>query len=345
MSRLTVSIAICNYNYGRFLRASVDSALTQSRPALEVLVLDDGSTDDSRAILASYGDRIRTLLQPNTGQRGAYNALYAAARGEIIVFLDSDDRLHDHAQASLVPCFDDPGIVKVHWRLSLIDADGAAVGSVIPRTLDDGELAGRIRSAVFPASAPASGNAYRAATLASLFPLPVDARDRHGADFFCIYGAALLGRVTSIADGPLGDYRVHLAPEGRESFVFGNAATVAEPHKSLNRVHAFAAWVAERVGIDVDLTQIRLGFSTEKLTFAAAVMGEPRYGRRLRAGLRRLPGIVSATRDAGPLFRIAMFIWALLVAVSPRWLALALADHVCNPALRGRRPFLGRLAR
>src|SRR5262245_56700835 len=91
MSEPLVSILINNYNYGRFLAAAVDIALSQRYPSTEVIVVDDGSTDDSRAIMASYGTRIRPVLKENGGQTSAFNAGVAASRGDILCFLDADD--------------------------------------------------------------------------------------------------------------------------------------------------------------------------------------------------------------------------------------------------------------
>ncbi len=86
-----VSILINNYNYGRFLAEAIDSALSQTYSNIEVIVVDDGSTDNSREVIKSYGERIIPILKPNGGQASAFNAGFAASQGEIICFLDSDD--------------------------------------------------------------------------------------------------------------------------------------------------------------------------------------------------------------------------------------------------------------
>lgn len=86
-----VSIAINNYNYARFLPEAIDSALNQTYPHTEVIVVDDGSTDNSREIIASYADKIIPVFKKNGGQASAFNAGFAASRGDIICFLDADD--------------------------------------------------------------------------------------------------------------------------------------------------------------------------------------------------------------------------------------------------------------
>ena len=86
-----VSILINNYNYGQFLRDAIESALAQSYENCEVIVVDDGSTDDSRVVIDEYGDRIISLLQSNSGQATAFNNGFLRSRGDIVCFLDSDD--------------------------------------------------------------------------------------------------------------------------------------------------------------------------------------------------------------------------------------------------------------
>ena len=86
-----VSILINNYNYGRFLAEAIDSTLNQAYSNIEVIVVDDGSTDNSRKIIKSYGNKIIPIIKENGGQASAFNAGFAVSQGEIICFLDSDD--------------------------------------------------------------------------------------------------------------------------------------------------------------------------------------------------------------------------------------------------------------
>jgi glycosyltransferase involved in cell wall biosynthesis len=89
--RPTVSVLIPAYNAGWCVRKAVDSVLAQDWRDFEVIVVNDGSTDDTAAVLAEYGQAIRVIDQPNGGMSNARNAGIRAARGEFIAFLDSDD--------------------------------------------------------------------------------------------------------------------------------------------------------------------------------------------------------------------------------------------------------------
>jgi glycosyltransferase involved in cell wall biosynthesis len=93
MSTPLVSIVVLCHNYGRFLPEAVESALNQDYPNLEVIVIDDGSTDDSLEIASGYGDRVRVLTQENQGLARTCNRGAAEAKGEYFVFLSADDRL------------------------------------------------------------------------------------------------------------------------------------------------------------------------------------------------------------------------------------------------------------
>ena len=86
-----VSVIIPTYNRADTVRRSIDSALEQTYSLIEVIVVDDGSTDATREVLSGYGNRIRAIYQDNGGPSVARNTGVAAARGEFIAFLDSDD--------------------------------------------------------------------------------------------------------------------------------------------------------------------------------------------------------------------------------------------------------------
>jgi len=87
----TVSVVIPCYNAAHFIRETIESALAQTFPPLEVLVIDDGSTDDSAVIAGSIDPRVRVITQPNQGESVARNRGIGEARGEWIALLDADD--------------------------------------------------------------------------------------------------------------------------------------------------------------------------------------------------------------------------------------------------------------
>src|SRR5215207_1739222 len=87
----TVSFVIPNYNHARYLGQAIESALAQTYPNTEVIVVDDGSTDDSRSVAAGFCDRIRYIYQRNAGLSAARNTGVRAALGEYIALLDADD--------------------------------------------------------------------------------------------------------------------------------------------------------------------------------------------------------------------------------------------------------------
>jgi glycosyltransferase involved in cell wall biosynthesis len=204
------SIIISSYNYGRFLAQTIDSALGQTHPDTEVIVVDDGSTDNSRAVLAAYGNRITTVLKDTAGQASALNAGLILSRGDVVLFLDSDDLLLPTAVATAMPHFRDCAVAKVHWPLWEIDEHGKKSGALTPRAaLPEGDL----RQAVLHGGAdgytwpPTSGNAWARRCLDRVFPLP-EAEYRTCPDFYLatlipLYG--LVGRIVA----PQGCWRVH----------------------------------------------------------------------------------------------------------------------------------------
>ncbi|MGQ9686405.1 MAG: glycosyltransferase family 2 protein, partial [Thiobacillaceae bacterium] len=87
----SVSVVIPAYNAAWCVGRAIDSVLAQDYRDFELIVVDDGSTDDTAKVLAAYGDAIHVIGKPNGGMSSARNAGIAAARGEFIAFLDADD--------------------------------------------------------------------------------------------------------------------------------------------------------------------------------------------------------------------------------------------------------------
>jgi len=127
-----LSIVVSSYNYGRFLRTAIDSALAQASDHLQVIVVDDGSTDESIDIIKSYGNSIEPLFQSNQGQIKSCAAGLKRCKHDIVIFLDSDDRLEPFAAAEILALWA-PGTVKVQYALQAIDSKGSLVNTVFPK--------------------------------------------------------------------------------------------------------------------------------------------------------------------------------------------------------------------
>jgi glycosyltransferase involved in cell wall biosynthesis len=86
-----ISVVIPNYNYARFISEAISSVMSQTYKNIEIIVVNNGSTDESLSILRTFGSKIRLIDQQNLGQSGARNSGLKAAKGDLIAFLDADD--------------------------------------------------------------------------------------------------------------------------------------------------------------------------------------------------------------------------------------------------------------
>lgn len=158
-----VSIIIVNYNYGRFLAAAIDSGLGQDYPLCEVIVVDDCSTDNSRAVIGSYGNRVRAVLRgSNGGQTAALNDAWPLACHPILIFLNSDDVLLVHAAATIARVWT-AATMKAQFLLATIDKDGRPLGHIAPKyppNLDTPTIRAELLRAGQCPSTSGSGNAY-----------------------------------------------------------------------------------------------------------------------------------------------------------------------------------------
>lgn len=128
---LTVSVVIPSYNHARYLKECVDSVLMQTPAPLQVIVVDDGSTDGSVSLLQAYGDRITLLQQQRGRQARARNVGLAVARGELVAFLDSDDRYRPGRLAAAVAAFQADDQATLVWSdFCTINADGQPLGGL-----------------------------------------------------------------------------------------------------------------------------------------------------------------------------------------------------------------------
>jgi len=127
MSKPFVSILINNYNYERFVGEAIASALNQTYPRIEVIVVDDGSSDNSRRVIESCGKDVLTVFKENEGQSSTFNAGFARSSGDIICFLDADDLFLPNKVAEIVDAYANEPKGWCFHQLQWVDADARPI--------------------------------------------------------------------------------------------------------------------------------------------------------------------------------------------------------------------------
>jgi len=346
-----ISVCINNYNYERFLRHAIDSALAEQATSdveVEVVVVDDGSTDGSLEVIASYGDRIRAVLTPNGGQAAAFNAGFAVARGDAVLFLDADDVLLPGVCDALADAFAaDPRPVKVQVRMAVIDADGIPTGQLIPGRphphgpLDLREHVRRFRSYPWP---PSSANAFDADALREVLPIP-EPEYRGSCDTYLSELLPYLGLVTNLDLIGVG-YRSHSSND-----YFGTAVEVTWLHTQMRRLvdnHQRAVDLAARLGrpgppLDplavLDVAFLGLRMASIRLDRVHHPFPDDRPHRLASAGVRAsLTNPYLSGRD-----RVIRSVWFVLTGFLPQRAAVAVVRRfVPDTPLRLRPAWLRR---
>jgi glycosyltransferase involved in cell wall biosynthesis len=332
-----VSIVINNYNYSRFLGLAVDSALAQDYENVEVVVVDDGSTDNSREIISGYGSRVASVLKENGGQASAFNSGFAASHGEIIVFLDADDLVYPWAARRIVGAWR-PGLAKAQYGLTLIGADGRPLGAEMSfRPVPSAEVRRRLVEDFFTDSPPTSGNAFDRRVLAKLLPMP-EAEWRIAADTYLLMLCVFLGDVLSI-ESSLACYRVH----GCNRWGAG-ACDLPKVRSWLRRdISAFAALRASPL-LPVPLRHDWLLRSPQHVSRRVMSLRMDAAGHPFRDD--RLLSITASGVKASLIYdhfalrkRIAYAIWMVLLALAPLSIASAMFRlKYAAAAARGRLP-------
>jgi len=333
-----LDIVVNNYNYAEYLRHAVDSALAQTYPETRVIVVDDGSTDESRDIIRSYGNRVLAVLKDNGGQASALNAGLARCTGRYVLFLDADDALAPDAAARIVATFaTDSRLARVHFRQRIMDAEGRDTGALSPPPrlpLARGDLRRQtLRSPFDGAWLPTSGNAFRTAMLRHIAPIPEREYGRLGADWYLVHVSSLLGHVGAI-DDPLGWYRVH----AENGFTKSGASldldhlTQTVHYARLTRGHLHRT--ARRLGIEHDPERMASMCDVANRTLLRRLaVDRPTDDSRL--GLLRLGARASAgRRDIGPVMKTVFLTWLATALLAPRPLVGGLGELFLFPERR-----------
>jgi glycosyltransferase involved in cell wall biosynthesis len=343
--RFAVDIVINNFNYGRFLSAAIESALAQTHNATTIIVVDDGSTDESVDVIRSFGDKVIAVFKENGGQASALNAGFACCAGRAVIFLDADDLLASNVAARVASIFaNNPSLARVQYRMEVIDGRGTRTGIVKPAPhlpLLQGDL--QRHAATFPFDVPwtaTSGNSFSTRVLRRIFPIPEEAF-RLGADWYLLHLTPLLGPVASL-DSVGAYYRVH----GSNNYELAQPAleldhvrqTIAYAEETRPYIETLAAELAiphPRGGIlsvsAIANRLVSLRLEPERHT----VLGDTRArltAAGVRASMRRF--------DVAWPMKALFIAWFITVAVAPRWLARGLSERFL---IQERRQRLNRL--
>jgi glycosyltransferase involved in cell wall biosynthesis len=209
MPRPLVSIIVINFNYAPFLKEAVASALEQAYTPVQVVVVDDGSTDESLTVLDGVSDLVELVSKSQGGHVSAFNAGFAASRGDVVIFLDADDKLYPNCVATVMAVWR-AGLSKVQFRLDTIDAEGVDQHMVFPHypeNLNHAEIHRRLLRYGYYPWPVSSGNAFSRAFITQVTPIPLP-RIFKSPDGYVNKMAPLFGQV-EILNSVLGAYRVH----------------------------------------------------------------------------------------------------------------------------------------
>jgi GT2 family glycosyltransferase len=339
---LVLSVIIPNHNYAKYVGTAITSALDVRWPKVEVIVVDDGSTDASLEVIGAFASRITLIKQPNAGQMRSCVNGFRHSTGHVIIFLDSDDALHPEVMNEIAAVWSDKAS-KFQFQMRAIDADGKPTGNILPQYFvaptpqQIREWA--VTAGVYP-SPPGSGNAYPREVVDRVFNFKTDFVDR-APDSYLVTAAPVLGDVITIPK-PLVDYRVHGTNHG-----------------------AFLQLEDSRFAREVDVTRRRFGLFREiaastGLTVAPEALSRNMLFLCLRAASYALrPDCHPIAKDsAGRVIadvsralaypqgfswsqRASLFFWAIGVMTGPRRISRALVSWRYAPTSR---PLLMRLA-
>jgi hypothetical protein len=198
------SILIPTYQAAATVGASIESALAQVHPAHEVIVIDDGSTDDLDTALGPFDDRIELVRKENGGGASALNAGAEAASGEFVAILDADDAYDPHRIEALA------GLARARPDLDLITTDARFVveGREVGSFLAENPFATRgQRVAIFENCFPGGWPAIRRKRLLEIGGF--DESLRTGYDWDCWIRLLLAGAKAGLVAGPFYEYRLH----------------------------------------------------------------------------------------------------------------------------------------
>jgi glycosyltransferase involved in cell wall biosynthesis len=269
-----LAVIITCFNYASYVGQAIQSVIAQGNDACEIVVIDDGSTDDSWSIIHRSG--ITAFRIPNGGQRAACLYGLAKTRAPFLLFLDADDELLPGALDRILPALD-ANVAKLQFCLTCVDSAGAVLADRYPaldafrgqdRTVND-----ILRSGVYQ-TPPTSGNVFRRDVCDLLHQCDYD----QAVDGVILLAAPFMGEIVSLSDS-LGLYRVH----GRNDSGLGRVPQAATFERDLQRFQSRLKHLRDllrnwRPG--VSLIEPEKTYYFQFLEFCMAILRGVRYGGR-----------------------------------------------------------------
>ncbi len=320
-----VSILIANYNYAPFVGEAIASALAQTHPSVEVIVVDDGSTDGSRAVIEGFSG-ITAVFQENAGHVAAARRGLDLAEGRIVIFLDADDALLPQTCARVVELWRDD-LDALQFRLETIGAVERPGATLPAYPFEHGATRAHVSATGSLTYPPTSGNAYRRDFARAVFERS-QGLTHSGFDMWLAFTAALTEKVLSI-DEVLGLYRVHA----------GNMSQPGRARKlSSIKCDLYYAWnaqqsafrVARSLGVAVEPPPHLIG--PYYLTWYMLLRDAPATKWDIPP-VPRLSGLATGLANfarlptLGPLHRLAGMVALTVVTLAPKPLRRLIARH------------------
>jgi len=336
---IIVSIIINNYNYGRFISEAINSACNQTYKHIEVIVVDDGSTDNSRDVIASYGEQIIPLLKENGGQGSACNAGFEISKGEIIIFLDSDDVLLPDTVQQVVSAFQSqPDVAKVQYRLQIIDAVGKLTEKIVPLPhwhMPSGDLREQMLREPNYIWPPTSGNAFAAAALRQIIPIP-ESLFKVAVDIYLNDLAVLFGSLISLDQvGAL--YRMH-GTNDSQSFKTVHLALLRNDMMRMNVIHSKRKEILKKIYpsriIDTESKDTKL-FVGRTISLKLDPSNHPLKDNLLFLCSRGFMCSVFLGQERWHV-RLLLGFWFIAMYFAPKPMAQFLADNLLYDEKRGK---------
>ncbi len=324
-----LAVIITCFNYSQYVGRAVESVLSQGCRQCQVIVIDDGSTDDSWEVIGGLG--VRAYRLTNGGQRKACLFGLEQTQADFVLFLDADDELLPGALEVIIANLDD-GVAKLQFPLKRIDGVGNIISGPIPdlQAFRGRGLAERVlRSGAYP-TPPTSGNVFRRDVCELLREADYD----KAVDGIILFAAPFLGDVVSLPQ-PLGLYRVH----DRNDSGFGDEVNTQALHRDLERfvrrtehLRRILPDYGYRSGL---ISAEHAYFYRERRFYLAVAQGE-------RISLASLSGLVwRLWRDQNLLrMKVSMTLFFTVISLLPRERARRALAYRMGAGTRSTRGFI-----